>query len=306
MIFAEQIFKYYRNSCALNDVSFHVPEGSIFGIMGANGAGKSTLFEIMTTLLGDFLGEVRIGGLDVRKDRKAIHHMIGYVPGRFSLYGELTVQENLSFFARIYGCSESRIYEDHASLWAGLAPFAGKQARFLSGGMKQKLSVCCALVHDPKILFLDEPTTGIDPRSRHELWQELIALRNRGVTILASTHYLDEVDAMDQILFLHQGHRLILDTPQHLLESYDKELVSVSGLHPYQLFAGLKNKPGMPHCYLSGKSVRIPLDDQPGPDAILAICREAGLGSATVKRVTPTMEDVFIRHLSHAKTHTTS
>lgn len=306
MIFADNISKYYRNSCALHDISFHVPEGSIFGIMGANGAGKSTLFEIMTTLLGDFNGELRIGGLDVRKDQKEIHHIIGYVPARFSLYGELTVQENLSFFAGIYGCSESRIYENHASLWAGLAPFAGKQARYLSGGMKQKLSVCCALVHNPKILFLDEPTTGIDPGSRRELWLELVALRNRGVTILASTHYLDEVDAMDHILFLHHGRRLILDAPQRLLDRYDKELVSVSGLHPYQLFSGLKNKPGMPLCYLSGKSVHIPLDDLSGEDKVKEICREAGLDSATVRRIKPTMEDVFIRHLSRVKSHSTS
>ncbi len=306
MIVARHISKSYRKQRALHDISFQVPEGSIFGIMGANGAGKSTLFEIMTTLLPNFKGELKICGMDVRLHKKEIHQVIGYVPGRFSLYEELTTEENLSFFARIYGCSVTHIHKNHASLWESLSPFAASQTRYLSGGMKQKLAVCCALVHDPAILFLDEPTTGIDPRSRHELWQELSKLRKRGVTILASTHYLSEVNNMDQVLFLHQGEQLLLDTPQRLLDDYDKELVSVTGLHPYKLFTELKNNAKMHTCYLSGKSVRIPLDDQIKEDDIRSFCRNARLTSAVVQRVSPGIEDVFIRHLSQIKQPVTS
>ncbi len=301
MIHARHISKSYRKHRALHDISFRVPEGSIFGIMGANGAGKSTLFEIMTTLLPKFEGELTIQGMDVRHHKKKIHQVIGYVPGRFSLYEELTAEENLAFFAQIYGCSVSHIHNNHATLWKSLAPFATKQTRNLSGGMKQKLAVCCALVHDPAILFLDEPTTGIDPRSRHELWQELHKLRLRGVTTLASTHYLSEVNSMDHVLFLHQGQQLFLDTPQRLLNSYKQELIAVTGRHPYQIFTALKRNTHLQDCYISGSSVRVPLDGQVNEDDIRSVCQQAGLTSASIQRVSPSMEDVFIRRLSQIK-----
>lgn len=301
MIHARHISKSYRKHRALHDISFQVPEGSIFGIMGANGAGKSTLFEIMTTLLPDFEGGLTIQGMDVRHNKKKIHQVIGYVPGRFSLYEELTAEENLSFFARIYGCSVTHIHKNHASLWESLQPFATKQTRYLSGGMKQKLAVCCALVHDPAILFLDEPTTGIDPLSRHELWQELLKLRKRGITTLASTHYLSEVNSMDHVLFLHQGLQLFLDSPKRLLDSYKQELIAVTGKHPYQVFTALKRHAQLQECYLSGRSVRVPLDGQVNEDDLRTLCQQAGLASVSIQRVKPGMEDVFIRRLSQIK-----
>jgi ABC-2 type transport system ATP-binding protein len=299
MIHASHIVKDFKKSRALNDISFSVPEGSIFGIIGANGAGKSTLFGILATLIRDFSGEVLVGGLNIRHNQKDIHRLIGYVPGRFSLYKELTARENLEFFARIYGCFPSHIYQRHHSLWESLAPFADKRTRYLSGGMRQKLSVCCALVHQPRILLLDEPTTGIDPRSRHELWQELVALRNEGVTILASTHYLNELCFMDHILFLHEGRQLLLGSPEGLVEAYGHKLVSVSGMHPYRLFSALKELSDLPQCYLSGKNVHLILSDGQKPEEVQVLCRELGLAEAAVKVVKPSIEDVLIRHLLH-------
>ncbi len=304
MITASHIYKYYGNNCVLNDIGFRVPSGSIFGIMGANGAGKSTLFEIMTTLIRNFEGDLTIKGMDIRKHRKDIHRIIGYVPGHFSLYEELTVRENLSFFARIYGCTPEHIMKNHPALWESLAPFSGKLARYLSGGMQQKLAVCCALVHNPEILFLDEPTTGIDPRARHELWRELTALRSQGVTILVSTHYMEEAENMDNLLFLHQGRSLIQASPRQMMQEYDRLLVSVSGMHPYQLFKALNDRSGLPGCYLSGKNVHIPLQKDQEPDVVREFCKKAGMAHTRVNIVQPGMEDVLIRHLSHDTTRT--
>ncbi|MBQ7222450.1 MAG: ABC transporter ATP-binding protein [Bacteroidales bacterium] len=213
MIEIEGVNKFYGKNHVLKDISFKIHKGEIVAMMGANGAGKSTLFDIIATLDDDFIGNVTIGGLDVRKDVRAIRQNLGYVPGKFSLYNDLTLTENLEFFASAYGASTDNINEISPYLWNSLKPFANKRAGTLSGGMKQKLAICCAMVHNPSVLLLDEPTVGVDPASRKDMWQELIALREKGVTILMSTHYPDEAFDTDKILLLHEGKKLAYNTP---------------------------------------------------------------------------------------------
>lgn len=232
MIEATHISKCFRKSKVLDDVNLSVGKGEIVCLMGSNGAGKSTLLDILATLDGSFDGEVRLMGLDSRKYQKEIRGKIGYVPGRFSLYEDLSVAENLSFFASVYGVSTRTINQQCPALWNDLQPFAGMRTQYLSGGMQQKLSVCCALVHEPLILLLDEPTTGIDIPSRKELWNELIYMKKQGMTVLVSTHYSDEARMADRILFLHHGVLYpAIDTEQG---NIDPEAIFVNYLRTQQ------------------------------------------------------------------------
>lgn len=213
MIEIEGVNKYYGDHHVLKDISFSVRKGEIVAMMGANGAGKSTLFDIIATLDDDFTGKVTIGGLDVRKDIRQIRRNLGYVPGKFSLYNDLTLTENLDFFASAYGASAENIRDISPYLWKSLEPFADKRAGTLSGGMKQKLAICCAMVHNPSVLLLDEPTVGVDPASRKDMWKELVTLADNGVTVFMSTHYPDEAMGSDRILFIHEGRKVIYDFP---------------------------------------------------------------------------------------------
>ncbi len=292
MIEAHHISKRFGQTKALQDVSFSLPKGEILAIMGANGAGKSTLFDILATLDTRFEGELHMMGLDVRSGQRAIRQNSGYLPGRFSLYADLTVQENLDFFASVYARSVTHIYGH--PIWEGLRPFANRPAGLLSGGMKQKLSLCCALVHQPGLLFLDEPTTGIDPRSRHELWQALQSLQASGTTIIASTHYLDELLYTNHILFLHNGLQLAFDTPAGLLAGFTKQLASVSGYPAFQLNQVLQLMPDSESCYLFGDSVRMVFGSQFSRHLLVDYCARKGFEKAEISWVSPSMEDVFL------------
>lgn len=219
MITGERIGKHFGATEVLKDVSFEVKDGEIVALMGANGAGKSTLFDILATIDPRFEGNAAIDGFDVRRHPAEVRERIGYVPGRLSLYEDLSVAENLEFFARAYGCRPEAIETLSPYIWKSIAPFAEKRTRTLSGGMKQKLALCCAMVHAPGVLLLDEPTMGVDPVSRHDMWEEIRALCRRGVSVLISTHYLDEATLSDRVLFLHRGEILLSDTPHHILAS---------------------------------------------------------------------------------------
>lgn len=220
MIEVTGITRSFGSRKALGGISFSIPKGCVTALMGANGAGKSTLFEILATLDRDFEGTVEIDGMDIRKDYLEIRRHIGYVPGRFSLYGDLTVRENLEFFATAHGTSARKAVRMESELWKKLEPFSDRKAGKLSGGMKQKLSICCAMVHNPSILLLDEPTVGVDPVSRLEMWEELGVLKKKGTTVLVSTHYLDEASLSDSIIFLHKGKMLTHDTPASITGEY--------------------------------------------------------------------------------------
>jgi len=297
MIEARQISKRFGQRQVLCDLNFLVREGEILGILGANGAGKSTLFNILATLDESFDGHVHILGMDIRKNKQQIREKIGYVPGRFSRYSDLTVEENLSFFASAYGYPMSGVIERCPKLWQSLELFSGKQARYLSGGMKQKLAVCCALVHDPKLLLLDEPTTGIDPVSRYTLWQELKALQKTGTTILISTHYLEEAAIADRVLFIHEGKQLMLDLPENILARYRKTLLSISGYPVQQLYRNLLDLPYSARSYIRGENLFVALPQGFSADLVADFLRQKGLGSAIIELANPDMEDVFIDQL---------
>lgn len=220
MIKVTDLSKSYGNVCALNNVSFEVAKGEIFGLIGPDGAGKTTLFRILTTLLLPDEGTAIVDGCDTIKDMKRIRQSVGYMPSKFSLYQDLTVEENLDFFATLFGTTIEAGYELIKPIYAQIEPFKDRKAGALSGGMKQKLALSCALVHKPMVLFLDEPTTGVDPVSRKEFWEMLQSLRNQGITIVASTPYLDEVRQCERVAFLAEGKIQGIDTPEIILERF--------------------------------------------------------------------------------------
>lgn len=220
MIKVTDLSKSYGNVCALNNVSFEVGKGEIFGLIGPDGAGKTTLFRILTTLLLPDEGTAIVDGCDTVKDMKRIRQNVGYMPSKFSLYQDLTVEENLDFFATLFGTTIEAGYKLIKPIYAQIEPFKDRKAGALSGGMKQKLALSCALVHKPMVLFLDEPTTGVDPVSRKEFWEMLQSLRNQGITIVASTPYLDEVRQCERVAFLAEGKIQGIDTPEIILERF--------------------------------------------------------------------------------------
>ena len=212
------ISKSYGSLQALRGVSFAVSAGEIFGLIGPDGAGKTTLFRILTTLMDPDGGDASVDGMDIRKDWRGIRASVGYMPGKFSLYQDLSVQENLEFFASLFGVTVKDNYELIAPIYSQIEPFRKRRAGKLSGGMKQKLALSCALVHAPRVLFLDEPTTGVDAVSRGEFWDMLRELKSRGITILVSTPYMDEASLCDRVALIDQGRIMGIDTPQGIVE----------------------------------------------------------------------------------------
>ena len=210
------VTKNYGSICALDNVSFEVEKGELFGLIGPDGAGKTTLFRILTTLLVPDSGTATVEGLDAIKDYKRIRSVVGYMPGRFSLYQDLSVEENLEFFASIFGVDVKDNYDIIAPIYSQIEPFAKRRAGKLSGGMKQKLALSCALIHRPQVLFLDEPTTGVDAVSRSEFWDMLAGLKQYGISILVSTPYMDEAGRCDRIALINEGKVLKIDTPENI------------------------------------------------------------------------------------------
>lgn len=210
------VTKNYGSICALDNVSFEVEKGELFGLIGPDGAGKTTLFRILTTLLVPDSGTATVEGLDAIKDYTRIRSIVGYMPGRFSLYQDLSVEENLEFFASIFGVDVKDNYDIIAPIYSQIEPFAKRRAGKLSGGMKQKLALSCALIHRPQVLFLDEPTTGVDAVSRSEFWDMLAGLKQYGISILVSTPYMDEAGRCDRIALINEGKVLKIDTPENI------------------------------------------------------------------------------------------
>lgn len=221
IIEANQISKSYKNTIAIDDWSFLVKEGELYGIIGPDGAGKTTMFRILTTMLLPDKGEVFLDGLDCVKDYRKIRKIIGYMPGRFSLYQDLTVKENLRFFATVFNTTieENRYLVD--DIYKQIEPFNNRKAGALSGGMKQKLALCCALIHKPKVLLLDKPTTGVDVVSRREFWQMLQKLKTQGITVFVTTHYMDEAEYCDRISIMVDGRIDALGSPKQLKQDYN-------------------------------------------------------------------------------------
>lgn len=235
------ISKSYKNVKALQDISFEVKENELFGLIGPDGAGKTTLFRILTTLLIANEGTATVAGFDVISDYKMIRNSVGYMPGKFSLYHDLTVEENLNFFATIFGTTIEENYDLIKDIYVQIEPFKDRRAGKLSGGMKQKLALCCALIHKPKVLFLDEPTTGVDPVSRKEFWDMLKRLQQKGITILVSTPYMDEAALCDRIALIQAGKILEIDTPKAIVKHYSKPIYNVRANNMYQLINSLND-----------------------------------------------------------------
>ena len=246
MITVENIGIIYRQMLkkviALRDISFEVDKGEIFGLIGPDGAGKSSLFRILTTLLLPTSGRATVGGFRVVEDFQQVRNIVGYMPGRFSLYQDLSVEENLQFFAKVFDTTVEANYAQISDIYSQLAPFKTRRAGALSGGMKQKLGLCCALIHKPKVLFLDEPTTGVDPISRKEFWAVLRRLSGEGMSILVSTPYMDEALMCDRIGLIFKGELLDTDTPEGLVGRYDRKLYAFSGENMYRLLQAIRKE----------------------------------------------------------------
>ncbi len=248
----QDLAKVYGKVEALHTVSMQVRRGELFGIIGPDGAGKTTLFRILATLLSADRGTASVDGLDIKRDYKQIRTRIGYMPGKFSLYPDLTVMENLQFFASVFGTTIQKNYHLIQDIYSRLEPFANRKAAKLSGGMKQKLALCCALIHAPSVLFLDEPTTGVDPSSRREFWEMLAHLKSFGITMLVSTAYMDEANRCDRVAMMQTGRFMITDTPQAIIQNFDKTLLAVRSDEMFRLLHDLREIAEIKTCYTFG------------------------------------------------------
>jgi ABC-type multidrug transport system ATPase subunit len=294
-IVVQNISKSYQSLQAVDAVSFKVKEGELFGLIGPDGAGKTTIFRILTTLLIPSQGEAQVLGFDVVKDYKSIRKSVGYMPGKFSLYQDLTVEENLQFFATIFGTTIEENYELIKDIYIQIEPFKNRRAGALSGGMKQKLALCCALIHAPKVLFLDEPTTGVDPVSRKEFWQMLKRLQQKGITILVSTPYMDEASLCDRIALIQKGKILKIDTPSTIISEFDKIIYAVSATHKHQLILDLKVYPTMHSVYAFGEFIHyIDKKNDFHSQDLNAYLISKNHQNIEISRIEPTIEDIFM------------
>ena len=297
----KNISKSYDKVKALTDISFDVGQGELFGLIGPDGAGKTTLFRILTTLLFPDAGKATVAGYDIIKDYKTIRSQVGYMPGRFSLYQDLTVEENLAFFATIFGTTIDENYDLIKDIYVQIEPFKDRRAGKLSGGMKQKLALSCALIHKPKVLFLDEPTTGVDPVSRKEFWDMLKRLQQKGITILVSTPYMDEAELCDRIALITEGQILQIDTPQAIMQAFPRKIYKVRASETYRLIQDLKMFPKTHSVYPFGEYLHFTSnDDALKPEELIHFLAGKKHVRIEVAKIDATIEDTFME-LTHTK-----
>lgn len=291
----QNISKSYNKIKAVEAISFEVKEGEIFGLIGPDGAGKTTLFRILTTLLFADEGTATVAGFDIVKEYKSIRICVGYMPGKFSLYPDLSVEENLTFFATLFGTTIQENYDLIKDIYIQIEPFKTRRAGALSGGMKQKLALCCALIHKPKVLFLDEPTTGVDPVSRKEFWQMLKRLQQKGITILVSTPYMDEAALCDRIALIQKGQLLKIDSPQNIIDKYEKTIYDVRAKKNHQLLLDLKSYQSHYSVYAFGESIHYTdKETEFDSDALKKYLEDKKHTEIEIKISKPTIEDVFM------------
>ena len=287
--------KSYKTIKAVDNVSFEVNKGEIFGLIGPDGAGKTTLFRILTTLLIANEGTASVLDFDVIKEYKSIRSAVGYMPGKFSLYQDLTVEENLSFFATIFGTTIEENYDLIKDIYIQIEPFKKRRAGALSGGMKQKLALCCALIHAPKVLFLDEPTTGVDPISRKEFWEMLKRLQQKEITILVSTPYMDEASLCDRIALMQNGSILKIDSPENITKNYDKVIYDVATKNTHALIHDLKNYPSHYSVYAFGEYIHyIDKENNFNTKDLEKYLTDKNHTEIEIKKAIVTVEDVFM------------
>ena len=295
MIDIQGLTKRYGKLVALDHVNLSVSEGCMFGLIGPDGAGKTTLYQILTTLLSPNEGSAGVAGWDVVKDYKKLRTEIGYMPEKFSLYPDLTVDENLHFFASLFGVDVKDNFDLIAPIFDQLKKFPNRLAGALSGGMKQKLALGCALIHRPRVLLLDEPTTGVDAVSRSEFWNMLATLKEKGITILVSTSYMDEAERCDCIALINKGKILDINTPGKLIENTDKNLYNASSKDMYPLLEALRTLPDIKDCYTFGATLHIVTNDSFNPDNTISQLRQRGLKDVNIWPANGNIEDLFIK-----------
>ncbi len=296
------VSKSYGKIKAVDNISFKVEEGEIFGIIGPDGAGKTTLFRILTTLLLPDEGIADVCGYNVVSSYKEIRNRVGYMPGKFSLYQDLSVEENLNVFATVFNTSLEENYHLIEDIYKQIEPFKNRRAGKLSGGMKQKLALCCALIHKPEVLFLDEPTTGVDPVSRKEFWGMLMKLKAQGITIIVSTPYMDEANLCDRIALILDGKILQIDTPDNIVNSFDDFLLAIRSDNMSKLLFDIKQFKNVKSCFAFGDYHHVTFSKD-----LLETLTEDGIinsisdflfmknhQSLIVMRTKPSIEDLFM------------
>ena len=304
MVSAKGLVKTYgekKEVLAVDHVSFSVKEAEIFGLIGPDGAGKTSIFRMLTTLLLPDSGSASVEGFDVVKDYKSIRNTVGYMPGKFSLYQDLSVEENLDFFATVFETTVKENYDLIKDIYVQLEPFKKRRAGKLSGGMKQKLALCCALIHKPTVLFLDEPTTGVDPVSRKEFWEMLKRLQKQGITILVSTPYMDEANLCDRIALIQNGKILSIDTPENISAAYPDKLFEVKAKQMSVLLKQLSRFDKAKATYSFGEYAHVVTEQSQNVEEFEKILKDylqdKGLENVEVKPIKASVEDSFIKLL---------
>lgn len=295
MIKVEHISKSYKEIKAVDNLSFEVQKGELFGLIGPDGAGKTTLMRILMTLLVQDDGKATMAGLDVVKDYKQIRKMVGYMPGRFSLYQDLTVEENLNFFATVFRTTVQENYDLIKDIYSQIEPFKDRLAGKLSGGMKQKLALSCALIHKPDILVLDEPTTGVDAVSRKEFWDMLKKLQAKGITILVSTPYMDEANLCNRVALMQKGKIMDINTPKGLVENYNRRLYAIRSSEMHRLILDLRSYEKTDSAYAFGQYLHVTgREDEVEATEFEAFLLKNKHEQLEVFDIQPTIEDVFM------------
>lgn len=287
--------KSYGKLIALDDISLSVTKGELFGLIGPDGAGKSTLYRILATLSRPDKGSASVCGLDTVRDYGNIRTKIGYMPERFSLYQDLTVMENLKFFASLFGVSVRDNYNLIAPIFGQLERFLDRKAGALSGGMKQKLALSCALIHRPEVLLLDEPTTGVDAVSRSEFWDMLSGLRRQGITILVSTSYMDEATQCERVAMINNGRILETDTPHNLVAGLGENLYNAVASDMFRLLSELRRMPDVVDCYTFGATLHVVGTDDFDSEKTTIMLMSAGLSDVSIYPAEGNIEDLFIK-----------
>jgi ABC-2 type transport system ATP-binding protein len=298
MIQIQNISKSYKDVQAVKNISLEVQKGELFGLIGPDGSGKTTLMRILMTLLIQDKGTANMNGLDVIKDYKKIRQIVGYMPGRFSLYQDLTVEENLNFFATVFNTTVAENYELIRDIYAQIEPFKNRLAGKLSGGMKQKLALSCALIHKPEILILDEPTTGVDAVSRKEFWEMLKKLQAQGITILVSTPYMDEATLCNRVALMQKGEIMDIDTPKNLVEKYTRRLYAIRSKDMHQLIGDLRSFEKTDSAFAFGRYLHVTgKDDEVEATEFEGFLLKNKHSELEVFEIQPSIEDVFMELL---------